>query len=106
MPALCEEATYAPQQNWDSLDHLVGECEEGRWHRKAERLGSLKIDDQLVLSRGLHRQIAGLFPLEDTVDVDGRTPKDLCHVGAVGHQPAARGKETKRVDRRHVMARC
>src|SRR5215469_2158986 len=84
-----------------SFDHLVGECEEGRWHRKAERLGSLKIDDQLVLSRGLHGQIAGLFSLEDTVDVGGRTPKDLGHLGAVGHQTAARGKEPKWVDCRH-----
>src|SRR6516162_9512013 len=51
-----------------SLDYLVGDGEQRRRHVKAERLGSLKIDDQLVLSRGLHRQIAGLFPLEDTVD--------------------------------------
>src|SRR5262249_2846928 len=87
------------------FDRLVGKREQRRRRRKAEDLRSLKIDDQLVLSRGLYRQIAGLFALEDTVDVGGCTPKDLRHVGAVGHQAAARGKETKRVDRWDVMAR-
>ena len=39
------------------------------------------------------------------VDIGGRAPKDLGHVGAVGHQTAARGKVTKRVDRRHAVVR-
>ena len=69
------------------FDHLVGECEEGRRHREAERLGSLEIDDQLVLSRGLHRQIAGLLPLEDTVETpsSGVAEVSAAHRALLGH---------------------
>ena len=38
-------------------------------------------------------------------DIGGRAPKDLGHVGAVGHQTSTRGKVTKRVDRRAVVRR-
>ena len=39
---------------------------------EAERLGSLEVDDQLVLGRRLHRQVGWLLALEDAVDVAGR----------------------------------
>src|SRR5215831_6418101 len=52
-----------------SFDYLVGAGEHSRWHFEAERLGSLEINDQLVLSRRLHRQVGRLLSLEDPIDV-------------------------------------
>jgi hypothetical protein len=43
------------------VDHLVGGGEQHWWHSEAKRLGSLEIDDQLVLGRSLHRQVHRLF---------------------------------------------
>jgi hypothetical protein len=44
------------------LNHLTGEHAQGRWYCEAERLGGLKIDQQLVLGWRLHGQLAGLSP--------------------------------------------
>ena len=38
---------------------------------KAERLGGLEVDHQLVLGRRLHRQVGRLLALEDAIDVAG-----------------------------------
>src|SRR5262245_47226415 len=50
-----------------SLDHFVGAGEQLRWHRKAERPGSLEIDNKLEFGRCLHRQVARLFAFESTI---------------------------------------
>ena len=39
-----------------------------------ERLSSLEIDYQLVLSRRLYRQIGGFLALKDTIDVVSSLP--------------------------------
>jgi hypothetical protein len=41
--------THAPQQFSPLLDYLIGERKQRRRHVQAERLGGLKVDDQLVL---------------------------------------------------------
>src|SRR5262245_43211833 len=49
----------------NSLDHLVGAGEQGRWDVEAERLGSLHIDGQLDFRGLLNRQISGFFALKN-----------------------------------------
>src|SRR5207245_10063506 len=72
-----------------SFDHLVGAGEQRRWHGEAERLGSLKIDHQLVFGRRLHRKVGRLLALEDAINVGGRAPEVIDLISAVGDQTAA-----------------
>ncbi len=48
-----------------SLDHLVGAREQLGWHGEAEGFRSLKVDDQLELSRSQDWQVGGLLALEN-----------------------------------------
>jgi hypothetical protein len=48
-----------------SFDHLIGGGGQRFRDGKAERLGGLQVDDQLDLHGLLHRQIGGLFALEN-----------------------------------------
>ena len=52
-----------------SFDHLVGALLHRYRNGQAERLGGLEVDDQLELGRRLHRQIAWLLALQDTIDI-------------------------------------
>jgi hypothetical protein len=74
MSALCQEPTYAAQQNARYFDHLVGGGEQHRRDFKSQRFGDLVVDDELVFGRRLHRQLGRLFALEDAIDVIGRLP--------------------------------
>src|SRR5690242_3311704 len=69
-----------------SLDQLIGAGEQ-RWrHRKAKYLGSLEIDDEVVLGWGLNRQIACLFTFEDAVHIAGGAAVLAGNVRAVGEK--------------------
>src|SRR5205085_11285912 len=70
------------------FDHLVGAAEQCHWHIEAECLRSLEIDEQLILCRRLHRQLAGSSAFEDAVDVVCRRTKLLRVIGAIGDQAA------------------
>jgi hypothetical protein len=62
------------------------------WNRETERLGGLQIDDQLVLRRRLHREIAPLLSLENAIDIARRTLIQIDSVGAIGHQATSSAK--------------
>jgi hypothetical protein len=53
------------------LDDLVGAGEQSRGNVEADRLRRFAIDGQLEFGGLLHREIAGFFTLEDTIDVRG-----------------------------------
>jgi hypothetical protein len=53
-----------------SLNHLVGDREQGRRNGKAERLGRFGIDHQFKLSGAHDRKIGRLSALQDTAGVD------------------------------------
>src|SRR5260370_580824 len=49
-----------------SLDHLVGERQQGWWNCKSLRLCGPEIDDELEPGRLHHRHVGGLGALEDS----------------------------------------
>jgi hypothetical protein len=66
-----------------SFDHFIGCSEQRRRDSKAERLSSLEVNHQLVLSCRLYREIGRLLALENTIDVTGSTPVLIDRIGAI-----------------------
>jgi hypothetical protein len=63
------------------FDHLVGEREQLVGYGKAERPGSLKVDDQLELDWGLDRKLARVLALKDAIDIGRHAPIIINQVG-------------------------
>src|SRR5262249_13138512 len=75
------------------FDHLVG-LREKRWgDGYAESLGCPEVDHQLEFGRCLHRQVAGLFALKDSVNVPCRESIQLNTIRPIGEQATGGGKE-------------
>src|SRR6516165_5107985 len=88
------------------FDHLVGAGEQRWGNGEAERFGCVQIDDQFELGGRLHRKLARLRALENTVDVDGGASKQIHKVDAVRHQtPFFYGKTIGRNARYTVSRR-
>src|SRR6516225_7653916 len=51
-------------------DHLVGGRQQRFRDGEAEKLGRLKVDDELELGRLQHRQVGGLGAVEDFAGID------------------------------------
>ena len=65
----------------DLLDHLIRPREHRLRDCQAERLRSLEVDHQIEPGGLLDGEVAGLRPLEDLVDIDGRA---LVVLGLIG----------------------
>src|SRR5262249_52001489 len=108
MPKLDDTPTLEqelPEQRASrSLDQPVGKDEHIERNLQPNRLGGIEIDHQLEFHRRLHRQIAGLLALEDTVDIGRSLPIKVDKIGAVGDQASAFGIDVVRVDCRQAMA--
>src|SRR6266511_3823371 len=70
------------------LDDLIRPLQHRLRDGQAERLCGLQVDDQLVLCRLLHGQIARLGPFENLVHVGGGAPDLVVKVDRVGHEAA------------------
>ena len=71
------------------LDHIICEGNQGGRNFEAERLRGPEINDRLVLSRRLDREIGRLFAFKNTIDVAGSLSILLGSIRAVGNQAAA-----------------
>src|SRR5215471_8556284 len=87
-----------------SLDHLVGAHKQSGWHSKAERLGSLEIDEQFDFRRLLHRQIGRLLALENPAGIDTGLAVHIGNAASITQQPTSGGELTPLVDRGQGVA--
>src|SRR5262249_47482148 len=78
----CSKSHLCQYRTFSLFDRLVDAGEQGARHRKAKRLGGLKIDHQFVLGRRLHRHVGGLLASEDAIDVTRRSPVVVQQVGS------------------------
>jgi hypothetical protein len=83
---------------------LVGAGEQHRGHLNAQGFGGLDIDNQLVLGRRLHRQVAGLLSLEDAIDVAGRLPVLVDIISPIGDQATGNDEGTFWANCRQLMS--
>ena len=87
------------------LDHLIGTRKERLRDREAERPGGLEIDDEIVLARLLHWQVARLLASEDAIDVSRGVAVLIENLRRVAHQAAGGDKQPVWVDGRQSMLR-
>src|SRR3954468_23735558 len=83
-----------------SFDHLVGGEQKARRNNQAELLSCLQIYHKIVFRWLLVRQIRGLLPAQNAVDVRGGATENLNAVGAVVDQPTSSCSTTFAVNRR------
>ena len=67
-------------------------------------LAVLRLIDQLVLGRRLHRQVGRLLALEDAIDVAGRAPVLVDRIRPIGDQAAGGDEDSGRGRPRAVGA--
>src|SRR5262245_5493115 len=81
------------------LDHLVCLETQGREKRQAESLHGFQIDDQFKLYGLLHRQVAWLGALQDSIDVVGGAPEQVRQARPIGHEAPSFDKLSEVVHR-------
>src|SRR5215475_15867401 len=88
------------------FDHLVGEREQHRRNRQAERLGGLQIDDEIEFNRLLDRQIGRLRSAQNPVNITSGAPELVNKVYSIGHQTSRFNIVTRAVHRRQSSVEC
>src|SRR6516225_5237820 len=87
-----------------SFDDLVGEVEDRRRDRHAERLRGLKVDHQLEFCRLLDRQIGRLGAVEDSPCVSAGLAQAIGDPYAIADQAAGRRELAPRITRWNGVA--
>src|SRR3981081_24037 len=72
-----------------SFDHLIGARQQPARNGELECLYGLAIDDELELDRSLHREIAGLGPVENPIHIGGRATIEGVGGHPIVHETAA-----------------
>ena len=68
-------------------------------------LAVLRLITSSIFGRLLHRQVGGLFALEDAIDIAGRAAPQVDLIRAIGNEPAVAGKVPIRIDRGQPVPR-
>src|SRR5215510_9961309 len=69
-----------------SPDHLIGLEAEEWGNGDPERLCGLKVDDELVLHRLLHRKISRWVAFQDLIHQGGNASPEVRHLRPIAHQ--------------------
>src|SRR5262249_4361362 len=77
-----------PRRHLRLLDDLVGAREQRCRHFAPECLRGLKVDNELILGRLLHRQLARLAAFQNTIHIMCGTAVLLRDIGAIAHEAA------------------
>ena len=75
--AMCQEATYTPQQSKGLLNHLVGQREQLVGDFEAERPSGLEVDHQLELGWLLDWYVSGFCAAQNLVEHFGSTSEQV-----------------------------
>src|SRR5262245_16235184 len=89
-----------------SFDHLVGAAEQHRRDCQAKRLSGPEIDDELELRRLLHREVGGLFALENAGSEQTSLPVRIEKVWSVACQATGMHKFAPLIYRGPTMPSC
>src|SRR5262249_41722498 len=88
-----------------SLNHLVGACEQCRRNRKAKRLCSVEVDNQIELGRLYNWQLGRLGTLENSSGIVAREPPLVWDAGTIADQGTSSGQLAVSVNCRDAMLR-
>src|SRR5262245_31011422 len=94
---------FEPPSQFTSLDHLVSDSEQSWREANAECLRGVQVDHELELGRLHHRQVAGLFALENAAGIDTSQAICISDARSVAHQTADFREVARKIDRRHPM---
>jgi hypothetical protein len=88
------------------LDDLVRAQQQRLRDREAERLGRLEVDYELELGGLLDREVSGLGPFEDLIDIGRGAAEQVGRAWAVKHQTTSIHVVAVRVDRWEPIFYC
>src|SRR5271169_6200421 len=85
------------------FDHLVRRDKKALRYRESKRLGGLEIDRHFEFGRLLHGQVAGLFTLENSIDVTRHATVKVLIVDAVEEKTTRASLNTRGINSRHLV---
>jgi hypothetical protein len=97
----CSKSTWRAAR---LFDHFIGTHQKRGWNLKAERLCRIQVYDEIELDRLLDRDIGGVGPAQNLVDVIGSSPKQVREVWPKRNQPSCFDIVPRAVHRRQSRA--
>src|ERR1700722_12936173 len=88
-----------------SFDHLVGLREQHLWHGKAERIGRLQVDHELIFAGLSDGQLRRTDTSQDLARIDSSLAVYVDKAYAIAHQAAIENVAAGLVDRRDAAKR-